>query len=230
MSRNLVLVCSGLVSAAALFYVLSSKKTYDKDLESMRLKEELIALKERIHKRRIFFLKTASAMTVGIIIYVNAKALYKRFKSGHHHHHHHPCRDWSTYPTYRSRTVSFSVFFCFPSRIPLSLKRVCLEQNVFSQIEERRNPSQSNFTILQYHGCLLKFYNRNKDRSNDFTTRSSVAEFKDIWFSTFGQHVSLFICSRTTYIFFHDYRRISAVCCRYASLSKWMMSSEQLLN
>ena len=93
MSRNLVLVCSGLVSAAALFYVLSSKKTYDKDLESMRLKEELIALKERIHKRRIFFLKTASAMTVGIIVYVNAKALYKRFKSGHHHHHHHPCRD-----------------------------------------------------------------------------------------------------------------------------------------
>ena len=93
MSRNLVLVCSGLVSAAALFYVLSSKKTYDKDKESMRLKEELIALKERIHKRRIFFLKTASAMTVGIIIYVNAKALYKRLKSGHHHHHHHPCRD-----------------------------------------------------------------------------------------------------------------------------------------
>ena len=94
MSRNLVLVCSGLVSAGALFYVLSSKKVFDKDLESLRLKEELIALKERIHRRRIFFLKTAAAMTVGVIVFVKAKALYERLKSGHHHHHHHhPCRD-----------------------------------------------------------------------------------------------------------------------------------------
>ena len=88
MSRNLVLVCGGLVSAAALFYALSSKKSLDKDLESIRLKEELIALKERIHKKRIFFLKTASAMTLGVIVFLKAKALYKGLKSKHHHHHH----------------------------------------------------------------------------------------------------------------------------------------------
>lgn len=91
MSRNLVLVCSGLVSAAALFYVLNSKKAFDKDLEALRLKEELIALKERIHKRRIFLLKTATAMTVGVVLFVKAKALYHRLKSNDHHHHHHHC-------------------------------------------------------------------------------------------------------------------------------------------
>lgn len=89
MSRNVVFVCSGLVTAAALFYVLTTKKALDKDLEALRLKEELIALKERIHKRRIFFLKTATAMTVGVALFVKAKALYHRLKSKDHHHHHH---------------------------------------------------------------------------------------------------------------------------------------------